>query len=164
MAEKSAKAAAWRPILVIFLLIACNGTAFQPTSVTARKSRGTHTWDATTSPAFRSAFLHDAGKKGALLQHANGNCDRDSRLLGRLSTKWSSFKQSCGQRLKRKNTQTQASLLRPKNSISSGSSTRQRILSVLGVMVATLVMRPVQVLAMGGGMGGPKGPVTPMSQ
>ena len=89
-----------------------------------------------------------------LLQHVHDG-DRKSKRWNRFSSNWRSIKQTCGQRLRRKPSQ---------HKTQQQGSTRKHILSVMGLMFATLLVRPVQVLAMGGGMGGARGPVTPMSQ
>lgn len=142
-------------LLLLFLLMSSQVLAFQ-TSPAVTRIPGRFQ----TSSKQSKFSLQNRG----LLQHADENLERESRLLGRCSSKWRSFRQACSKRSRQK-TSKQVSQQRRNSKVNvvGSSSSRQRILSMMGVMLATLVARPVQVLAMGGGMG-PKGPVKAMSQ
>jgi hypothetical protein len=112
----------------------------------------------------QNRFLPFQENRG-LLQHINGDCEREKNgILGRFSSKWKSLKQTCGRGVRPKTSQP-ASFQEKWREINCGrTSGRQRMLSLVGIMFATLLVHPVKALAMGGGMGGPKGPIEPMTQ
>lgn len=154
-----------RPIVVV-LFLASSGliSAFQSTPAATRiPGRPSQAFRTTSSKYSR---FDSITKIGSLWQHTDANHGTESRIVGRFSAKWRTFKQACGQRIREKTDehQTPSIPIQGGRIRAGGSSTRQRLLSMVGVMFATLLVRPVKVLAMGGGMGGAKGPVVPMSQ
>lgn len=141
-------------VLSVLLLVSSNlqASAFQHSLPVTRTNARIH-----QRPAERSTFT--------LLQQTESELDsthNKNRLLGRFSSKIRSFQQRFSN--ERSDPVTQHLSQQSITSIAQPTSrVGQRMLALVGVMLATLVVRPVKVLAMGGGMGS-KGPVAPMSQ